>query len=203
MKAGSSRKTSPTFLIYKIAIAWPWPASPRTSSRARLIVLDDGFQHRRLARDVDLVLLDALEPFGLGYLFPLRGLLREPIRSLRRGPMWLSCREPDLVTAADRGTAPYERGRNGGRADSAGSKPGTLRSTSLTAMATRHPSTRSRAGQSRLFAGLATRKDFAAPCSPCAAGCSTSVSSPIITPTPRRMLDLWNAGQASWVRISS
>jgi tetraacyldisaccharide 4'-kinase len=50
---------------------------------AELIVLDDGFQHRRLARNVDLVMLDALDPFGLGKLFP-RGLLREPIRSLRR-----------------------------------------------------------------------------------------------------------------------
>ena len=48
-----------------------------------LILLDDGFQHRRLARDLDLVLIDALEPFGLGHLFP-RGLLREPIGSLRR-----------------------------------------------------------------------------------------------------------------------
>ena len=50
---------------------------------AELIILDDGFQHRRLARDLDLVMLDALDPFGLGKLFP-RGLLREPIRSLRR-----------------------------------------------------------------------------------------------------------------------
>ncbi|QEH37325.1 Tetraacyldisaccharide 4'-kinase [Aquisphaera giovannonii] len=50
---------------------------------AELIVLDDGFQHRRLARDVDIVMLDALDPFGLGRLFP-RGLLREPIGSLRR-----------------------------------------------------------------------------------------------------------------------
>ncbi len=49
---------------------------------SELIVLDDGFQHRRLGRDVDIVLLDALEPFGLGHLFP-RGLLREPVRSLR------------------------------------------------------------------------------------------------------------------------
>jgi tetraacyldisaccharide 4'-kinase len=48
-----------------------------------LIILDDGFQHRRLARDLDLVMLDALDPFGLGWLFP-RGLLREPVRSLRR-----------------------------------------------------------------------------------------------------------------------
>ena len=50
---------------------------------AELIILDDGFQHRRLARDLDLVMLDALDPFGLGKLFP-RGLLREPVRSLRR-----------------------------------------------------------------------------------------------------------------------
>jgi tetraacyldisaccharide 4'-kinase len=65
-----------------------------------LIVLDDGFQHRRLARDVDLVLLDALEPFGLHHLFP-RGLLREPIRSLRRADVVIVSRA-DLVSAADR-----------------------------------------------------------------------------------------------------
>src|SRR5262249_54826148 len=39
--------------------------------------------HRRLARDLDLVLLDATNPWGHGYLFP-RGLLREPATSLRR-----------------------------------------------------------------------------------------------------------------------
>ena len=50
---------------------------------SELIVLDDGFQHRRLARDLDLVMIDALDPFGLGRLFP-RGLLREPVGSLRR-----------------------------------------------------------------------------------------------------------------------
>jgi len=50
---------------------------------AELILLDDGFQHRRLARDLDLVMLDALEPFGYGHVFP-RGLLREPLDSLRR-----------------------------------------------------------------------------------------------------------------------
>lgn len=51
--------------------------------QAQVLVLDDGFQHRRLARDLDVVLLDALDPFGEGRLFP-RGLLREPIGSLRR-----------------------------------------------------------------------------------------------------------------------
>jgi tetraacyldisaccharide 4'-kinase len=67
---------------------------------SELIVLDDGFQHRRLARDVDLVLIDALEPFGLKHLFP-RGLLREPIRSLRRASVVVLTRA-DLVTPAQR-----------------------------------------------------------------------------------------------------
>jgi tetraacyldisaccharide 4'-kinase len=49
----------------------------------QLIVLDDGFQHRRLARDLDIVLLDALEPFGFEHVFP-RGMLREPLTGLRR-----------------------------------------------------------------------------------------------------------------------
>lgn len=46
-------------------------------------LLDDGFQHRQLRRDLDLVLIDATEPFGFGHLLP-RGLLREPRASLRR-----------------------------------------------------------------------------------------------------------------------
>jgi tetraacyldisaccharide 4'-kinase len=54
------------------------------SFKPDVILLDDGFQHRRLARDLDLVLLDAKEPGGNGYLFP-RGVLREPLKSLRRG----------------------------------------------------------------------------------------------------------------------
>jgi tetraacyldisaccharide 4'-kinase len=50
---------------------------------SEVLVLDDGFQHRRLARDLDLVLLDATDPWGLGYLFP-RGGLRESPWELRR-----------------------------------------------------------------------------------------------------------------------
>ena len=46
-------------------------------------LLDDGFQHRRAARDLNLVLIDALRPFGYGYMLP-RGLLREPPTALRR-----------------------------------------------------------------------------------------------------------------------
>ena len=47
------------------------------------IVLDDGFQHRRLHRDLDVVLIDATNPFGYGYVLP-RGLLREPVKNLKR-----------------------------------------------------------------------------------------------------------------------
>lgn len=50
---------------------------------SELILLDDAFQHRRIHRDLDIVLIDALEPFGYGRLLP-RGLLREPISSLAR-----------------------------------------------------------------------------------------------------------------------
>jgi tetraacyldisaccharide 4'-kinase len=50
---------------------------------ADMIVLDDGFQHRRLARDVDIVLIDATEPYGFGHVFP-RGTLREPWDGLTR-----------------------------------------------------------------------------------------------------------------------
>ena len=46
-------------------------------SESEVLVLDDGFQHRRLARDLDLVLIDATAPWGYGHLLP-RGLLREP-----------------------------------------------------------------------------------------------------------------------------
>jgi len=49
-----------------------------------VIVLDDGFQHLRLKRDIDLVLLDHAMPFGNAHLLP-RGILREPISSLARG----------------------------------------------------------------------------------------------------------------------
>ena len=47
------------------------------------IVLDDGFQHYRLHRDLDLVLIDATRPWGHGRLLP-RGMLREPKAALRR-----------------------------------------------------------------------------------------------------------------------
>jgi len=50
---------------------------------ATCLVLDDGFQHRRLHRHVDIVVIDALRPWAGGAVLPL-GLLREGLGSLRR-----------------------------------------------------------------------------------------------------------------------
>ena len=61
-----------------------------------LFVMDDGFQHRRLARDFDLVLIDACRPFGFDRVLPA-GLLREPLEGLRRA-------DAILITRADQGT---------------------------------------------------------------------------------------------------
>lgn len=51
--------------------------------QARVVILDDGFQHLPLKRDVNLLLLDARTPFGNGWLFP-RGSLREPLDQAKR-----------------------------------------------------------------------------------------------------------------------
>jgi tetraacyldisaccharide 4'-kinase len=67
---------------------------------AELIVLDDGFQHRRLARDLDIVLLDALEPFGFDHVFP-RGTLREPVGGLRRAQVVCLSRS-NVISSDDR-----------------------------------------------------------------------------------------------------
>ena len=58
---------------------------------ADVFLLDDGFQHWRLARDFDLVLLDALMPFGERDLVPL-GRLREPMAALARADAFLLTR---------------------------------------------------------------------------------------------------------------
>ncbi len=50
---------------------------------ANTLIMDDGFQHRRLARDLDIVTIDATRPFGYGKMLPA-GLLREPVASLKR-----------------------------------------------------------------------------------------------------------------------
>jgi len=59
-----------------------------------IAILDDGFQHIRLKRDLNIVLIDAVDPFGSGRLFPA-GILREPLTALRRADIV-------LITRADR-----------------------------------------------------------------------------------------------------
>jgi len=63
-----------------------------------VVILDDGFQHLKLHRDLDVVLVNARDPFGGRRLLPL-GDLREPLSALRRAQLV-------IVTHADRITAP-------------------------------------------------------------------------------------------------
>jgi tetraacyldisaccharide 4'-kinase len=72
--------------------------------RADVIVLDDGYQHLKLKRDIDLVLLDCTSPFGNTHLAP-RGILREPISSLERATACIltRCREDEHEDDCNRG----------------------------------------------------------------------------------------------------
>jgi 3-deoxy-D-manno-octulosonic-acid transferase len=63
----------------------------------RVLFLDDGFQHLQLHRDFDLVLIDALRPFGGGHLVPL-GRLREPLDGLARASAFLITRADEVPT---------------------------------------------------------------------------------------------------------
>ena len=53
-----------------------------------VFVLDDGFQHWKLERDLDIVVIDCMNPFGNGCLIP-RGILREPLKSLARADLFV------------------------------------------------------------------------------------------------------------------
>jgi tetraacyldisaccharide 4'-kinase len=77
-----------------------WARAAIEELESEVLVLDDGFQHRRLARDLDLVLVDATCPWGHGYLLP-RGLLREPPAALRRAGVVVLTR-CDQVDSPDR-----------------------------------------------------------------------------------------------------
>jgi len=48
-----------------------------------VILLDDGFQHVKLARNLDLLLIDGVNPFGGGEIFPA-GRLRESLAGAAR-----------------------------------------------------------------------------------------------------------------------
>jgi tetraacyldisaccharide 4'-kinase len=74
-------------------------AALRVHPEIDAFVLDDGFQHRRLARDLDVVLIDATNPFGYGHLLP-RGLLREPLTALRRASVMVITRADQAHTTS-------------------------------------------------------------------------------------------------------
>jgi tetraacyldisaccharide 4'-kinase len=92
--------------------------------KANVILLDDGFQHLKLKRDIDLVLLDDTRPLGNGHMFP-SGMLREPVSALERadacvltrcrpgdarrpglgrGPFFRTCHKPYLVRVVPAGS---------------------------------------------------------------------------------------------------
>ncbi len=56
--------------------------------QAEVIIMDDGYQHWQLQRDLDVVLVDTLSMFGNGYVMPC-GILREPLANLERGNLFL------------------------------------------------------------------------------------------------------------------
>jgi tetraacyldisaccharide 4'-kinase len=56
-----------------------------------IILLDDGFQHIKLFRDIDILLLDHRRPFGNFHLIP-RGILREPVKSVKRADTFILTR---------------------------------------------------------------------------------------------------------------
>ncbi|MCJ7544982.1 MAG: tetraacyldisaccharide 4'-kinase, partial [Phycisphaerae bacterium] len=68
-------------------------AREAVAAGADVLVMDDGFQHLRVRRDLDIVLIDATCPFGFGHVLP-RGLLRE-------GPSALKSADAIVITRAD------------------------------------------------------------------------------------------------------
>jgi tetraacyldisaccharide 4'-kinase len=73
-------------------------AAARALGAGGVVLVDDGFSHARLHRDLDIVLVDAARPIGNGHLLP-RGPLREPPTALARAGLVIATRA-DRVDAA-------------------------------------------------------------------------------------------------------
>jgi tetraacyldisaccharide 4'-kinase len=95
-------------LIAKSAVGIPVVTGPRRTLtgdwaiknlNADVLILDDGFQHRHLFRDIDIVLLNAANPFGNGRLLP-GGPLREPPSALKRADIIIATGTYDDVTTS-------------------------------------------------------------------------------------------------------
>ncbi|MBF0505355.1 MAG: tetraacyldisaccharide 4'-kinase [Nitrospirae bacterium] len=70
------------------------------ASAPLIFILDDGFQHWGLYRDIDIVLVDGLNPFGNRRMLPL-GSLREPIKELRRADILVITRQRNEQLAVE------------------------------------------------------------------------------------------------------
>ena len=84
----SSVETGPS------AAAWP-----SKKFDAQVLILDDGFQHWQLYRDVDVVLVDGTNPFGNGHVLP-RGILREPLEHLSRADIFIITKVDQITQEA-------------------------------------------------------------------------------------------------------
>jgi len=86
--------------VHLVVVGKDRRAAARVAARegAQVILLDDGFQHRRLARDLDLVLLDWADPLGGGRGLPA-GWLREPPSALARADVLVLTRAPRDVAS--------------------------------------------------------------------------------------------------------
>ncbi|MFZ5471134.1 MAG: tetraacyldisaccharide 4'-kinase [Myxococcota bacterium] len=83
----------PGAVVWVGADRWALAQRAREEHGAQLLLLDDGLQHRRLARDADVVVIDETVGFGNGRLMP-RGPLREPVEALKRASLvWLKVAE--------------------------------------------------------------------------------------------------------------
>lgn len=78
---------------------------------AEVLLLDDGFQHRRLGRDIDVVVADEAVGFGQGALLP-KGPLREPVHALKRAHLvWWFAAEGEPAELPQGITLPMVRAR--------------------------------------------------------------------------------------------
>lgn len=98
--------------------------------RSEVFILDDGFQHLRLARDLNILTLDATDPWGGMRLLP-RGRLREPLRELKRADLIVITRAELAMDIED--LRARAETLSGGRAPVLIARTETLRITSLVA----------------------------------------------------------------------
>lgn len=78
--------------------------------QCNVLILDDGFQHTMISRDENILLIDAANPFGGGYILP-RGILREPIEAMTRATQivlthWDQAKNPEELLATLQRIAP-------------------------------------------------------------------------------------------------